>query len=70
MNCTSITLVPKVPNPTLVKDFIPIASCSMLYKRISKILTARLQKVVHQVVDLAQSGFVPGLKQSLRKADQ
>lgn len=34
VNCTSITLVPKVPNPTLVKDFRPIAFI-LWFKRLS-----------------------------------
>lgn len=41
-NCTSINLVPKVPNPTKVKDFRPIACCNVIYKLVSKILTTRM----------------------------
>lgn len=60
VNCATISLVPKVPNPTLAKDFRPIACCTTLYKFISKVLTARLQQVITEVVDSAQSGFIPG----------
>lgn len=54
-----MTLVPEVSNPTSVKDFRPIACCSVLYKIIAKILNARMQKVIGEVVNYAQSGFIP-----------
>lgn len=57
INCTSITLVPKVANASYVKFFRPIACCTVLYKIISKII---LQKVVGEVVSEFQSGFLPG----------
>lgn len=60
VNITSITLVPKVSNACQVKDFRPISCCSVLYKIFAKILTSRLQKVMCDIVNLAQSGFIPG----------
>lgn len=60
VNCTSITLVSKLVNASHVKDFRPIACCTLLYKIISKVLTARLQRVVYEVVSECQSGFIPG----------
>lgn len=59
INCTSVTLVPKVPNPSSVKDFRPIACCSVLYKIIAKILNAGMQRVIREVVNYAQCGFIP-----------
>ena len=59
-NCTSVTLVPKLDNPTYAKDFRPIACCTMVYKIIAKILASRLALVVGEVVDDAQAGFIPG----------
>ncbi|XP_056697358.1 uncharacterized protein [Spinacia oleracea] len=58
-NCTSITLIPKVPNPTRVKEYRPIACCNVVYKIVSKILTTRMQGVIGQVVSECQSGFIP-----------
>ena len=59
-NISTITLAPKVSNPTYAKDLRPIACCSMVYKIIAKILTSRLAKVVGEVVNDAQTGFLPG----------
>ncbi|KAH0682270.1 hypothetical protein KY289_020022 [Solanum tuberosum] len=50
VNCTTITLVPKVDNPTTVKDYRPIACCTLLYKLISKVLPARLQEVIASII--------------------
>lgn len=59
-NITSITLVLKVSNAYQVKDFRPISCCPVLYKIFAKILTSRLQKVMCDIVDLAQSSLIPG----------
>lgn len=57
---TTITLVPKVQHPSYVKEYRPIACCTVLYKIISKILTKRIAGVIGKVVNDAQSGFIPG----------
>ncbi|XP_021722697.1 uncharacterized protein LOC110690173 [Chenopodium quinoa] len=59
-NCTTITLVPKIPNASHVKDFRPIACCTVVYKLISKVITARLAAIIGEVIDDAQAGFIPG----------
>lgn len=59
INCTTVTLIPKVSNPNKLIEFRPISSCSLLCKIISKILTKRMQKVIDIIVDKCQSAFVP-----------
>ncbi|XP_021765407.1 uncharacterized protein LOC110729923 [Chenopodium quinoa] len=59
-NCTTVTLVPKVLNASYEKDFRPIACCSVVYKIVSRIITARLGWVICEVVEDAQAGFIPG----------
>ncbi|WMV28772.1 hypothetical protein MTR67_022157 [Solanum verrucosum] len=60
INCTSITLVLKIPSPVTVKDYRPIACCTVLYKIISKIITSRMQKIMPCIICEAQTGFIPG----------
>ncbi|XP_021765923.1 uncharacterized protein LOC110730426 [Chenopodium quinoa] len=59
-NCTTITLVPKIPNASHVKDFRPIPCCTMVYKLISKVITARLATIIGEIIDDAQTGFILG----------
>ncbi|XP_021732307.1 uncharacterized protein LOC110699123 [Chenopodium quinoa] len=59
-NCTTITLVPKIPNASHVKDFRPIACCTVVYRLISKVITARLAVIIGELIDDAQAGFIPG----------
>nr|XP_009762051.1 PREDICTED: uncharacterized protein LOC104214124 [Nicotiana sylvestris]XP_016492860.1 PREDICTED: uncharacterized protein LOC107812314 [Nicotiana tabacum] len=50
INCTIVTLVPKVNNPTSVKEFKPITCCSIIYKLIVNIITTKLKTVVDYIV--------------------
>lgn len=60
INITKMNLVPKVTIPSYVKEYRLIACCSTLYKLISKILTAKLKKVVDYIVSPSQSAFIEG----------
>ena len=46
LNKTNITLVPKVKQPTRMKDFQPINLSNVAYKLIFKVLTNRLKVVL------------------------
>lgn len=59
MNCTTITLIPKIHNASYIHQYRPISCCNVLDKLVSKMLPARLQGVIPNVVDLSQSGFIP-----------
>ena len=61
-NATIIALIPKVPNPSTVGDFRPISCCNTIYKCISKIISKRLQLILPDLVDRAQSAFIKGRK--------
>lgn len=49
-NCTVITLVPKVPHATRVKEFRSILCFTVVYKIVAKILAVRLQRVIPGIV--------------------
>lgn len=60
INCTTVTLVPKTVKPKTVKEFRPIACCTVLYKLISKVLDARMHKIMNGLIHVSQTRFIPG----------
>lgn len=54
INCTSITLIPKGLHVSSISQYKPIACCIVLYKMIAKILAARMQSVMGEIIDPAQ----------------
>ena len=59
-NTTLIALIPKVPNPSKMGEFRPISCYNIIYKCISKIIASRLQLILPDMVDQAQSAFCEG----------
>jgi len=58
MIATSISLIPKVANPTRLTDFHPISCCNTVYKCIAKILAGRIKAVLPSLVGLYQTVFI------------
>lgn len=60
LNDTFIALVPKIANPTAMTHIRPISLCNTIYKVISKTLVARIRSLLNQIINPAQSSFIPG----------
>lgn len=58
INAAFITLIPKISNPTSVKDFRPISLISSVYKVLAKVLANRLKRVLPILIEKSQSAFV------------
>ncbi|KAK3230021.1 hypothetical protein Dsin_001902 [Dipteronia sinensis] len=60
LNATILALVPKVPNPSKMKDFRLISCCNTLYKIIAKIIVNRIKPCLPDIISPSQSAFVAG----------
>ena len=60
VNNTYIALIPKKQNSAQLKDFRPISCCNFMYKCISMLLANRLKRMLPNVINYAQSAFIPG----------
>jgi len=59
-NASFISLIPKVENPQSLNEFRSISLVGCLYKIVAKILSRRLKKVLHKVIDVRHSAFLEG----------
>ena len=59
-NASFIALIPKVPDPQQLSEYIPISLIGCIYKIISKILARRLKKVMPSIIDERQYVFIEG----------
>jgi hypothetical protein len=59
VNETVIVLLPKEELEEL-KDFRPISLCNVVYKVVSMCLVNRLRPLLHDIISLEQSAFIPG----------
>lgn len=56
---TLIVPIPKIDEPTSLKDFRPISLCNMLLKLISKIIVKRIRPYLDDFIGPLQSSFIP-----------
>ncbi|KAK3212549.1 hypothetical protein Dsin_017255, partial [Dipteronia sinensis] len=59
-NATILALVPKVPNPSKMKEFRLISCCNTLYKINAKIIANRIKPCLPDIISPSQSTFVDG----------
>lgn len=55
-----VTLILKVMTPLTLKEFRPISLLGSLNKLFSKVLSARLSKVMNSIISKSQSTFLKG----------
>ncbi|KAL9687653.1 hypothetical protein QQ045_032060 [Rhodiola kirilowii] len=60
INNTLIVLLPKKHNADKMADLRPISLCTVAVKIITKVLAARLQGILNQVISCCQSAFIKG----------
>lgn len=59
-NHTQLYLLPKVPNPTIMKDMRPINLWLVHYLIVAKIISERLKRILPQIISDTQGAFVSG----------
>lgn len=59
-NSTILTLLPKFPGASIIKDYRPISCCNTLYKVISKLLVNRLKPLLPSIILPNQTAFIKG----------
>ena len=57
-NHAFISLIPKIKNPEIAKDFRPISLCNMLYKIIAKTIANHFKKLLPKLVSETQSAYM------------
>ena len=55
-----MTLIPKIKSPLHLTEFRPISLLGSLYRLLSKVLVARLAKVMSPIISNSQSAFLKG----------
>nr|CCA66180.1 hypothetical protein [Beta vulgaris subsp. vulgaris] len=59
-NTAYIALIPKIDNPSSLKDYRPISMVGFIYKIVAKLLAKRLQSVISSLISPLQSSYVKG----------
>lgn len=60
INCSVISLIPKIPKPSLFCHLRPISLCNVSYKIINKVIANRLKPLMPLLIHPSQTSFVAG----------
>lgn len=58
LNSTILSLIPKKEEVKMMKDYMPISLCNVLYKVISKLIANRLKAILPKCITMNQTAFV------------
>lgn len=58
LNSKILALIPNTEGVKMMKDYIPISCCNVLYKIISKIIANRLKRIMPKFITWNQSAFI------------
>ncbi|KAK3199120.1 hypothetical protein Dsin_022535 [Dipteronia sinensis] len=59
-NNTNVVIIPKIKNPTSLKDFWPISLCIVVYKTVTKVMASRPKTHLPVIISFYESEFVLG----------
>lgn len=59
-NDTVTTLIPKIKDPTDIRQFRLISLCNVKYKIVARVITNRLKGIMNHAIGPNQSAFIPG----------
>lgn len=60
VDCTAVSLIPKMSNASFFTDFHPISCCNTIYKCINKILVRLMMEKIQELVGVNETTFIPG----------
>ena len=60
INRSKIVLIPKVDNPSSLREYRPISLCNVSFKIITKVLANRFRGIMGHLIGHEQCGFIPG----------
>lgn len=59
-NKTLVTLIPKIKDPLILKNFKPISLCNVCFKIVSRAITNRFRPILSKIIETSKRSFISG----------